>query len=90
MGKTLGILSLVFGLVSFALSPLSYFDKIFILRILLSIITPGLAVAGIICGAIWISKDDRPGLAIAGLVISNIALLNFVAGFTLNFMGITY
>ena len=81
IGKTLGILSLVFGIVSFALFPFSFFDIDLYFKLLLSIITAGLVVAGIVCGAIGIAKDDSKGLAIAGLIVSSIAIITLIPQF---------
>lgn len=89
MGKALSIMSLVFGLVSLALSPLIYLLASFFLFIILANIISVLAGVGIVFGAIGIKKGDVKGLAIAGLVISSIAMVNFIAGFLLNFIGVT-
>ena len=90
MGKVYGILSLVFSLVSFGLSPFSYFYMPLVFRIISSFLIPGLGVAGLVCGIIGVIKDDGKGLAIAGLIISPIALANFFIGSFLSFWGITY
>ena len=89
MGKALGIMALVFGLVTLGLSPLLYFDWPVFLRFVFGLPAIGLGVGGLVCGGIGIAKDDGPGLAIAGLVISSVAMINFIAGITLNIMGIT-
>ena len=81
MGKALGIIALVFGIVSLALSLFSYALAISFLFFLLTFISLGLAVAGIICGAIGIPKDDKAGLAIAGLIVSSIAVIAFIPDF---------
>lgn len=85
MGKALGIIALVFGIVSLALSLFSNVFSIVspFLNSLLTLISLGLAVAGIICGAIGIPKDDKAGLAIAGLIISSITIITFIAPFFL-------
>jgi len=90
MGKVLGILALVFGIISFALSPLSYFRVSVGFRIIGTFLTGGLAAAGIILGIIGIIKDDGKGLALAGLIVSNVAMINFIVGSALSFWGITY
>jgi hypothetical protein len=90
MGKVLGILALVFGIISFALSPLSYFGVFVVFRIIGTFLTGGLAAAGIILGIIGIIKDDGKGLALAGLIVSNVAMINFIVGSALSFWGITY
>ena len=90
MGKVLGILALVFGIISFALSPLSYFGVAVAPRIIGTFLTGGLAAAGIICGIIGVIKDDGKGLALAGLIVSNVAMINFIVGSALSFWGITY
>lgn len=89
MGKVYGILSLVFGIISFALSPLSYFGLAVAFRIIGTFLTGGLAAAGIICGIIGVIKDDGKGLALAGLIVSNVAMVNFIVGSVLSFWGIT-
>jgi len=88
MGKALGIIALVFGIVSLVLSPLSFLLRTSLIGILLTIIPLGLAIAGIICGAIGIAKDDSAGLAIAGLIISSIAIVVFIVRITLYITGI--
>ena len=90
MGKVFGILSLVFALVSFGLTPLSYFSIPVAFRIIYTFLTPGLAIAGLVCGIIGVIKDDGKGLAIAGLIISPIALVNFFIGSFTSFWGLTY
>lgn len=86
MGKVLGIISLVFGLVSLVLTLLYYLiDTLGFLNILFVYLAAGLAGAGIICGVIGISKDDKPGLAIAGLVISSISMVIFIVRFVSHF-----
>lgn len=89
MGKVYGILSLVFGIISFALSPLSYFRVPVGSRIIGTFLTGGLAAAGIILGIIGVIKDDGKGLALAGLIVSNVAMVNFIVGSVLSFWGIT-
>ena len=89
MGKVFGILALVFGIVSFALTPLGYFGVPLFLRIILLIVTPALAGAGIICGILGIIKDDGKGLAIAGLIVSSGAMINYFVGSFTSFWGIT-
>ncbi len=90
MGKVLGIISLVCGLISFGISPLSYFAVPLFMRFFLLFTTPLLAGTGIVCGGIGIAKDDSKGLAIAGLVISSIAMINFFVGSFTSFWGLTY
>jgi membrane-bound ClpP family serine protease len=90
MGKVLGILALVFGLVSFGMTPIGYFAVPLFLRIILLIVTPTLVGAGIVCGILGIIKDDSAGLSIAGLIISSIAMINFFAGSFTSFWGLTY
>jgi len=90
MGKVLGILALVFGIISFAISPLSYFGVAVAPRIIGTFLTGGLAAAGIVCGILGIIKDDSAGLSIAGLIISSIAVINFFAGSFTSFWGLTY
>ena len=90
MGKMFGILALVFGLVSFGMTPIGYFAVPLFLRIILLIVTPALAGAGIVCGILGILKDDSKGLAIAGLIISSVAVINFFVGSFTSFWGLTY
>ncbi len=89
MGKVYGILSLVFGIISFALSPLSYFGVAVAFRIIGTFLTGGLAAAGIVCGILGIIKDDSAGLSIAGLIVSSVAMINFMVGSFTSFWGIT-
>ncbi len=85
-----GIISLVCGIIAFALTPMGYFAVPLFMRFFLLIITPLLAVTGLVCGGIGIVKDDSKGLAIAGLIISSIAMINFFAGSFTSFWGLTY
>ena len=90
MGKVFGIISLVCALVSFGLTPLSYFAIPVVARIIYTFATPSIAAAGIVFGIIGVIKDDSKGLAIAGLVIAPLSLINFFVGTILSFLGITY
>lgn len=90
MGKVFGIISLVCGIVSFALTPITYFAIPVGPRIALTFGIPTLFITGIVTGALGIAKDDGKGLAIAGLIISHLAPFNFIAGTVLSFLGITY
>ena len=92
MGKTLGIVALVFGIIGVvvllidiyltfifvALSPFIY-PPIPLLTTLAVIIIACIIVA-IVCGAVGIKKDDSPGLAIAGLVLGSILTIPFLIG----------
>ncbi len=92
MGKTLGIVALVFGIIGVvvllidiyltftfvALSPFIY-PPIPLLITLVVIIIACIIVA-IVCGAVGIKKDDTPGLAIAGLVLGSILTIPFLIG----------
>ncbi|MFX0074603.1 MAG: hypothetical protein ACFE96_04130 [Candidatus Hermodarchaeota archaeon] len=90
MGKVFGIISLVCGLISFFMTPVTYFAIPVGPRIALTLLIPVIFGTGIIMGALGIAKDDGKGLGIAGLIISHIALFNFMAGTVLSFLGITY
>ena len=90
MGKTFGIISLVCALVSFGLSPLSYFAIPVGGRIAYTFAVPSIAITAVVCGIVGIIKDDSKGLAIAGLAIAPFGLINFFAGTILSFFGILY
>ena len=74
MGKALGIVALIFGIIGIII-PLVIIRPMDIwgFPALLFLPYPPNIVA-IICGAIGISKDDSPGLAKAGLILGCIGL----------------
>jgi hypothetical protein len=90
MGKVFGIISLVCALVSFGLTPLSYFAIPVGARIMYTFGVPTIAITGIVMGIVGCIKDDSKGLAIAGLVIAPLGLINFFIGTVLSFLGLTY
>ncbi|MFX0033808.1 MAG: hypothetical protein ACFE8E_10425 [Candidatus Hodarchaeota archaeon] len=96
MGKTLGIIALIFGIIGVALLIVGvYVSYIFMvlspfittpifLLIILGFLPVAFLAVAIICGAIGIKKDDSRGLAIAGLVIGTLGFLPFVAIIIMN------
>jgi hypothetical protein len=80
MVNILGILSLIFGIISLAPSSFSYFWLPLTFRILIILITLIFAGIVLVCGGIGIKKDDGNGLAKIGLVLSSIAIINFIVG----------
>ena len=72
MGKTLGIIALIFGIVGVLIIFISFFPTPFVIFWYVQVTAP---IVGIICGGIGIKKDDSPGLAIAGLVLGSIGLI---------------
>jgi hypothetical protein len=67
MGKALGIISLIFGLIGLLLGWL-----IWIFFPILGYIVPGVAI---VTGIIGIVVDDSKGMAIAGLILGAIGLI---------------
>jgi len=90
MGKMFGIISLICGIIGFALTPMGYFAVPLFLRFVLLFATPVLTGTAIVCGGLGIAKDDSKGLAIAGLIIGSIGMINFFAGSFTSFWGLTY
>ncbi|MFX1498288.1 MAG: hypothetical protein ACFFBH_12235 [Promethearchaeota archaeon] len=94
MGKTFGIIALIFsviGVVVFLLalivinmlimmSPfiLIYSSIPLPLMIAIDIIPIICIIVAIVCGAIGIKKDDSPGLSIAGLIIGTIGAIPYI------------
>ena len=77
MGKALGIVSLIFGIIGVIIILINLiFGMFFFLNVLLGMTTLIIAlsssIVAIVCGGIGIKKDDSPGLAIAGLVLGSI------------------
>ena len=75
MGKALGIVALVFGIIGIATSLISFIPTPFIILWYVPLAT---SVVGIICGSIGIKKDDSPGLAITGLVLGSVGLIIWI------------
>jgi hypothetical protein len=75
MGKTLGIVALVFGIIGIATSLISFIPTPFIILWYVPVTT---SVVGIICGGIGIKIDDSPGLAITGLVLGSVGLIIWI------------
>ena len=75
MGKALGIVALVFGIIGIATSLISFIPTPFIILWYVPLAT---SVVGIICGGIGIKKDDSPGLAITGLVLGSVGLIIWI------------
>ena len=80
MGKALGIVALIFGIIGMIIS-------LVIMAPMLGWGFSALAffpyfpnIVAIICGSIGIKKDDSPGLAIAGLILGSIGLIIAVMG----------
>ena len=77
MGKALGIVSLIFGIIGVIIISINLIFGMFffldlILGMTLLIIALSSSIVAIVCGGIGIKKDDSPGLAIAGLVLGSI------------------
>ena len=75
MGKALGIVALVFGIIGIATSLISFIPTPFVILWYVPLTT---SVVGIICGGIGIKMDDSPGLAITGLVLGSVGLIIWI------------
>lgn len=75
MGKTLGIVALVFGIIGIAASLISFLP---ITLVILWYVPVTSSVVGIICGGIGIKNDDSPGLAITGLALGSVGLIVWI------------
>lgn len=75
MGKALGIVALVFGIIGIATSLISFIPTPFVILWYVPVTT---SVVGIICGGIGIKMDDSPGLAIIGLVLGAVGLIIWI------------
>jgi len=75
MGKALGIVALVFGLIGIATSLISFFPTPFVILWYAPVTT---SVVGIICGGIGIKMDDSPSLALTGLVLGSVGLIIWI------------
>lgn len=92
MGKALGIVSLIFGIIGMIIS---FFIMVAMMVVSSRIVGGFLFLAfvlyfpnivAIICGRIGIKKDDSPGLAIAGLILGSIG---FIITLIATFIGLT-
>ena len=83
MGKTLGIVALVFGIIGIATSLISIIPTPFVILWYVPLTT---SVVGIICGSIGIKMDDSPGLAIAGLVLGSVGLIIWILNVVIYFL----
>ncbi len=84
MGKALGIVALIFGIIGIATSLISLFPTPFVILWYVPLAT---SVVGIICGGIGIKKDDSPSLAIAGLVLGSVGLIIWIVFFVILFFS---
>lgn len=75
MGKALGIVALVFGIIGIATSLISFIPTPFVILWYVPLTT---SIVGIICGGIGIKKDDSPGLAITGLVLGSVGFIIWI------------
>ena len=75
MGKTLGIVALVFGIIGIITALISFMPTPFVILWYGSVTT---SAVGIICGGIGIKRDDSPGLAIIGLVLGSVGLIIWI------------
>lgn len=87
MGKTFGIIALIFGIIGVIMiiidiylafmfvimSP--FITPPFFIQIIIEIISIACTIVAIVCGAIGIKKDDSRGLAIAGLILGTIGMI---------------
>lgn len=80
MGKALGIVSLVFGIIGLLSALLLLFPMP--LPVVILWYVPLLSsIIAIICGGIGIKKDDSPGLAIAGLILGTLGIIFWLIPF---------
>jgi len=75
LGKTLGIISLVFGIIGLISIIFAFYPLPFVVLWYTPLIS---SVVTIICGSIGIKKDDSPGLSIAGLILGLIGVIIWV------------
>ena len=78
MGKTLGIVALIFGIIGIASSFFLFIPIPFVILWYTPLTT---SVVGIVCGGIGIKRDDSPGLALTGLVLGSIGLIIWISFF---------
>jgi len=83
MGKTLGIVALVFGIIGLATSLISFIPTPFVILWYVPLTTSGV---GIICGGIGIKRDDSTGLAITGLVLGSVGLIIWIIFLVIYFL----
>jgi hypothetical protein len=75
MGKALGIVALVFGIIGIITSLISFMPTPFVILWYVPLTT---SVVGIICGGIGIKMDDSPGLGITGLVFGSLGFIIWI------------
>lgn len=80
MGKALGIVALIFGVIGIVSSLISFLPTPFVILWYVPLAT---SIVGIICGGIGIKKDDSPGLAITGLVLGTVGLIIWIIFFVI-------
>ncbi|MFX1493848.1 MAG: hypothetical protein ACFFBZ_06165 [Promethearchaeota archaeon] len=80
MGKALGIVALIFGVIGIVSSLISFLPIPFVILWYVPLAT---SIVGIICGGIGIKKDDSPGLAITGLVLGSVGLIIWIIFFVI-------
>ena len=80
MGKAIGIVALIFGIIGIASSLISFIPTPFVILWYGPLAT---SVVGMICGGIGIKKDDSPGLAITGLVLGSVGLIIWILFFVI-------
>ena len=80
MGKALGIVALIFGIIGIVSSLVSLIPTPFVILWYVPLAT---SVVGIICGGIGIKKDDSPGFAITGLVLGSVGLIIWIVFFVI-------
>ena len=75
MGKALGIVALVFGIIGITTSLISFMPTPFVILWYVPLTT---SVVGIICGGIGIKMDDSPGLGILGLILGSAGFIIWI------------
>ena len=83
MGKALGIVALIYGIIGIVTSLISFFPTPFVILWFVPITT---SVVGIINGGIGINKDDSPGMAITGLVLGSVGLIIWIISYVVLFL----
>ena len=88
MGKTLGIVALIFGIIGIATSLFPFIPIPFVILWYTPLTT---SVVGIVCGGIGIKRDDSSGLAITGLVLGSVGLTVWISFYIIQtfFMKLT-
>ncbi|MFX1498287.1 MAG: hypothetical protein ACFFBH_12230 [Promethearchaeota archaeon] len=85
MGKSLGIVSLIFGIIGLS-SALLLIIPMTLPIVILWYAPLVFSVVAIICGGIGIKKDDSPGLAIAGLILGIIGITLWLISFIMSLL----